>query len=119
MTPAGLRSALGTVPLAGSASPLSPKPLALSLGDPAGVGPEIVVKAWHALRRTGPAFLVVGDHDALAAASPAGSSLLQLIGAPEHAAEIFPDRLPVLDIPLQAPVVAGKPSPAYAAAVIR
>ncbi|MDB5418317.1 MAG: hypothetical protein JWP50_1736, partial [Phenylobacterium sp.] len=24
-------------------------PLALTLGDPAGVGPEIVVKAWNAL----------------------------------------------------------------------
>ena len=119
MSPARPRSSPGIAPGAGSASPLVPKPLALSLGDPAGVGPEIVVKAWNALRKTGPAFLVVGDHDALAAASPGGSSMLQRVGAPDHAAEIFPDRLPVLDLPLQAPVVAGKPSSAYAAAVIR
>lgn len=44
-------------------------PLALSLGDPAGVGPEIVVKAWQALRGSGPAFVVIGDRNVLAAAS--------------------------------------------------
>ena len=53
-------------------------PLAVSLGDPAGVGPEIVVKAWEALRGTGPAFFVIGDHDALAAES----LVLQRITAP-------------------------------------
>ena len=40
---------------------MTPKPLALSLGDPAGIGPEIIVKAWRALRQSGPAFMVVGD----------------------------------------------------------
>ena len=30
-------------------------PLALTLGDPAGVGPEIVVKAWRRLGAEGPA----------------------------------------------------------------
>ncbi|WP_375269580.1 hypothetical protein, partial [Phenylobacterium sp.] len=30
------------------------RPLAISLGDPAGIGPEIVFKAWSALRETGP-----------------------------------------------------------------
>ena len=48
-------------------------PLALTQGDPAGVGPEIVVKAWAALKREGPAFLAVGDHDALASASGSGA----------------------------------------------
>ena len=43
-------------------------PLALSLGDPAGIGPEITVKAWRALREQGPAFMVVGDAQALASA---------------------------------------------------
>lgn len=31
------------------------------MGDPAGVGPEITIKAWAALRETGPAFFVTGD----------------------------------------------------------
>jgi 4-hydroxythreonine-4-phosphate dehydrogenase len=95
------------------------RPLALSLGDPAGIGPEIAVKAWTALRHQGPAFLVVGDHDSLAAASPEGERIIRRVGGPDEALEIFPHSLPVLDLPLQAPVVAGKPSPAYAEAVIR
>ena len=33
---------------------MTPRPLALSLGDPAGIGPEIIVKAWHALRADRP-----------------------------------------------------------------
>ncbi len=42
-------------------------PLALTLGDPAGVGPEIIAKAWRALKDEGPAFVVIGDRDLLAA----------------------------------------------------
>ncbi len=94
-------------------------PLALTLGDPAGIGPEIIVKGWAALRHSGPIFMVVGDHDALAAASSRGGARLRRIGSPDAAADIFPDALPVLDLPLLSPVVAGKPSPAYAPAIIR
>jgi len=94
------------------------KPLALSLGDPAGIGPEITVKAWRALRETGPAFMVVGDFELLAAAA-GGAANLERVTGPAGAASAFPDRLPVLDIPLQANVVSGKADPAHAAAVIR
>ena len=94
-------------------------PLAVTLGDPAGVGPEIVHKAWSALRAEGPAFVVVGDHDMLAAASPRGQAGVQRVGGPGEAAAVFASALPVLDMPLNARVVAGQPSPAYAPAVIR
>ena len=100
--------------------PRRQKPLALSLGDPAGIGPEIVVKAWNALRATGPAFIVVGDRDALASASHGvTSAVVKRVASPDEASAVFPDCLPVLDLPLSAPVVAGKPSSAYANAVIR
>jgi len=94
-------------------------PLAVTLGDPAGIGPEIIVKAWSELRRTGPAFIVVGDFQSLASASASGASILQRATSPAEAAKIFPDALPVLDIPLRAPVVAGRPSPSAAPSVIR
>ncbi|MDB5442456.1 MAG: pdxA [Phenylobacterium sp.] len=94
-------------------------PLALTLGDPAGVGPEIVVKAWNALREAGPAFVVVGDHDALAAASGAGASILKRVVSVATASEVFAGALPVLDLPLRASVVAGQPSAAAAPAIIR
>jgi 4-hydroxythreonine-4-phosphate dehydrogenase len=94
-------------------------PLALSLGDPAGVGPEIVVKAWTALRETGPGFLVIGDYEALASAPGAAGSSLRRVLSPDEAKQAFPDALPVLDLPLQTPVVAGQPSAAAAPAIVR
>lgn len=96
-----------------------PRPLAVTLGDPAGIGPEIIVKAWAALRASGISFVVVGDHDALAAASPARAAAVRRVSAPEEAVELFPDALPVLDSPLLHPVVAGKASVRAAAAVVR
>lgn len=88
-------------------------PLALSLGEPAGVGPEIVAAAWDALKTTGPAFAVIGD-----------AALLRRQGAPvqavadlSEAAAVFPRALPALDRPLPAPVTPGRPDPANAAAV--
>jgi len=98
---------------------VTPKPLALSLGDPAGIGPEIIVKAWRALRDSGPAFMVVGDLEVLNAASAAGAATLQRVTGADEAARVFSKALPVLDLPLQAQVVAGRPDPAYASGVIR
>ncbi len=96
----------------------SSAPLALSLGDPAGIGPEIVVKAWQALRSQGPPFIVIGDHEALASASAKGASILARVGSPQEAARVFAQALPVYDMPLGVPVVAGQPSSAYAAKVV-
>ena len=95
------------------------RPLALTLGDPAGVGPEIVVKAWQALRGEGMSFLAVGDFEALASASSTDASILARITEPGEAPRLFRKALPVLDLPLTAPVVAGQPSPATAPAVIK
>jgi 4-hydroxythreonine-4-phosphate dehydrogenase len=94
-------------------------PLALTLGDPAGVGPEIIVKAWQALRHTGPAFMVVGDFQSLASASAGGASILKAVIAPSEAAACFSDALPVLDLPLRAAVVSGQPSPSAAPAIVQ
>jgi 4-hydroxythreonine-4-phosphate dehydrogenase len=98
---------------------VTPRPLALSLGDPAGIGPEIIVKAWRALRDSGPAFMVIGDLEVLNAASAAGAATLQRVTGAEEAARVFSRALPVLDLPLQAQVVAGRPDPGYAPGVIR
>ena len=100
--------------------PYQTHPLALSLGCPAGVGPEIIAKAWSALRDSGPRFLVVGDHDVLAAAMPMRlNGAVRRVSSPVEAADAFSDALPVIDMPLLSPVVAGKPSPAHSAAIIR
>lgn len=92
-------------------------PLAISLGDPAGVGPEITAKAYAALRSGGPAFIVVGDYDLMSAV--ARGTPVRRVSTPEEAARTFTEALPVLDSPLLAPVVAGHGSPDHAEAVIR
>jgi 4-hydroxythreonine-4-phosphate dehydrogenase len=94
-------------------------PLALTLGDPAGVGPEIVVKAWQELKGSGLPFVVVGDFQSVASASAAGASILRRVTTPEDAPRIFAEALPVLDLPLRAPVVAGQPSSTAAPAIIQ
>jgi 4-hydroxythreonine-4-phosphate dehydrogenase len=98
--------------------PLAPRPLALSLGDPAGIGPEIVVKAWRALKDSGPAFFVVGDHDVLIAAAQ-NSALVRRVGSADEAVGLFSHALPVMDLPLRAPVIAGKPCVDHAETIIR
>jgi len=96
---------------------VTPRPLALSAGDPAGVGAEIIAKAWAALRHDGPTFVVVGDAQLLASAG--GGVKVRTVTGPDEAAGVFAQALPVIDIPLLSPVVSGQPSPAYAPQVIR
>ena len=98
---------------------MTPAPLALSLGDPAGVGPEITARAWAALRETGPAFMVIGDANLMASNSRSGGASVHRVGAPSDVANAFADAIPVLDLPLSEPVVSGQPSRAHAAAIIR
>ncbi|MDP9102507.1 MAG: 4-hydroxythreonine-4-phosphate dehydrogenase PdxA [Pseudomonadota bacterium] len=103
-----------------SAKPTGGNPLALSLGDPAGIGPEIVAKAWTVLRETGPAFVVVGDRDVVAAAMPVRTGgAVRRVSSPLEGAAMFADALPVIDLPLVSPVVSGQASPAHAQAIIR
>ena len=92
-------------------------PLALTLGDPAGIGPEIVVKAWNELRQSGPPFVVVGDYQSVASAS--GATEVRRVLSPVDALAIFESALPVIDLPLKSPVVAGQPSPAAAPSIIQ
>jgi 4-hydroxythreonine-4-phosphate dehydrogenase len=96
---------------------VKPRPLALSAGDPAGVGAEIIAKAWRALRHDGPSFVVVGDAQLLASAG--GGVKVRTVTGPDEALGVFAEALPVIDIPLLSPVISGQPSPTYAPQVIR
>jgi 4-hydroxythreonine-4-phosphate dehydrogenase len=73
------------------------RPLAVTLGDPAGIGPEIAAKAWGALRTTGPHFFVTAPLAPIAQAlSLAGLPPPAAIAAASEAAQCFPNALPVL-----------------------
>lgn len=91
---------------------MSAAPLVLSLGEPAGVGPEIIAKAWTATHTEAP-FAVIGDAGLLSAQ---GVPVAE-ISAPSDAAAVFGRALPVLHHPLPAPVDSGRPDAANAGAV--
>ncbi|RGP41153.1 4-hydroxythreonine-4-phosphate dehydrogenase [Altererythrobacter insulae] len=78
-----------------------PRPLAISLGDPAGIGPEIITRAWLARskERFGP-FAVIGGASVLrSAAEMLGVDCpVQQIDALADAAQVFDAALPVLNV---------------------
>jgi len=86
--------------------------LALTMGDPAGIGGELTVSAWRALRHSGPAFTAIDD--------PARFSgvPVRAVASLAEAAAVFPDALPILPQALAAAPVPGRPDPANAAATI-
>jgi 4-hydroxythreonine-4-phosphate dehydrogenase len=96
-------------------------PLALTIGEPAGIGGEITLKAWLARSAAGlPPFFILDDPQRLAhIAAVLGLSVpIHPIAAPEEAALAFARALPVLPVTLPRPAVPGKPDSSNAAAVI-
>jgi 4-hydroxythreonine-4-phosphate dehydrogenase len=79
--------------------------LALTMGDPAGIGPEITLAAWRALRDELP-FVLLGD-----------AALGRAVGSVAEAGVVFADVLPVLPVALAVPPTPGRPDPANAGAV--
>lgn len=89
-----------------------PKPVALSCGEPAGIGSEIALKAWQALR-TEEVFFWMGDPAHL----PAGAHY-EIIDTPEVAAQVMKDALPVLAFDFPDPVQFGQPNSKHAPFVV-
>jgi 4-hydroxythreonine-4-phosphate dehydrogenase len=91
------------------------------MGDPAGVGPEIVVKAWAQRRPSAlPAFFALGDPGVYerAFAQLGMPPAVSVIRAPSAAAAVFSESLPVLSVPLAARETPGRPDSANAPPVI-
>jgi 4-hydroxythreonine-4-phosphate dehydrogenase len=96
-------------------------PLVLTIGEPAGIGGEIALKAWRAREAEHlPPFFVLDVPERLKelAASLRLDVPLRAIAAPEEATAIFPSALPVLPIALPERVVPGKLNSGNAPAVI-
>ncbi len=96
----------------------TPAPLALTMGDPAGIGGELTLRVWAALRASGPAFLAIDNSDRLLALAErlALDVPLRSVAEPGEAV-CFPDALPILRIPLAAEPEPGRPDPANGSAV--
>jgi 4-hydroxythreonine-4-phosphate dehydrogenase len=96
------------------------RPLALTMGDPAGIGGELTLRAWLALRARGPAFLALDDPARLAGLAHGLGLPVPLVEItdPAAAAGHFSAALPVLPIRLAEPAVPGQPNPANATAIV-
>jgi 4-hydroxythreonine-4-phosphate dehydrogenase len=93
-------------------------PLAMTMGDPAGVGPLIAWRAWERREPGQRPFYVIASDEVMAAARPAGGAhTIAIISAPEDAARDFGDALPVLPIDCPTPRP-GQPDIATAPAII-
>lgn len=84
------------------------EPLAVALGDPAGIGPEITAKAWERREAEAlPPFFAVGAPEALRAV---WDGPIQVVSAPDEAARCFAAALPVLRIDAAGATVPGEPT---------
>ena len=94
--------------------------IAVTLGEPAGIGPDIVLAAYQALKAAAPAFFVIGDARTLTerARLMGLAVMVECIDAPTAAAGVFPYALPVLDRPLAGSATPGQPEASAAATVI-
>lgn len=94
--------------------------LALTMGDPAGIGPDLTLVAWRDREKLRlPAFFMLGDPHMLGArAKTLGLDIPFVETTPERAASDFAHALPVLPVPLKAPAHPGEPDSANAGAVI-
>jgi 4-hydroxythreonine-4-phosphate dehydrogenase len=99
----------------------SRRALALTMGDPAGVGLDVTLLAWRDRAAIGlPPFALYADPDAVAKRARALAIPVKLAVSEDvsTAAGAFADRLPVRPIALGAPVVAGRTDGANAGAII-
>ena len=95
-------------------------PLALTQGDPAGIGPELSLRAWHERREHAlPVFACLANPDQLArTADRLGWPIPIRECGWEEAASVFSEALPVIPLAQAVDVAPGKPDPASAAATI-
>ncbi|WP_336763184.1 4-hydroxythreonine-4-phosphate dehydrogenase PdxA [Asaia sp. VD9] len=86
---------------------------ALTMGDPAGIGPDLTIKAWETLRGRNEAFLWIGDPALLEGRAP-----FAVVENVDQALAVFDEALPVLPCLLPGKVIPGQPDTAMAGAVI-
>lgn len=101
---------------------MSVLPLAVTMGEPAGISGEISLMAWQDLRgRDKPhSFFVIDDADRLKALarSTGIDTPVAEIATPEDANALFSKALPVLPHDVPRPVAAGSPDSANGSAVV-
>ena len=93
-------------------SRLPDSPLAISLGDPAGIGPEVIAKCWDNRAAFDlPPFVAIGDPRSVAAV---WDGPIEIVDSPRDADAAFDVGLPLIQLNAAASDVPGHPSVAGA-----
>jgi 4-hydroxythreonine-4-phosphate dehydrogenase len=93
-------------------SRLSDPPLAISLGDPAGIGPEVIAKCWDNRSAFGlPPFVAIGDPRSVAAV---WDGPIEIVADPRETDAAFDYGLPLIQVPAAQADLPGHPSVAGA-----
>lgn len=96
------------------------KPLAVSMGDPAGIGLELAARVWAERDETTPPFFLVGDPDALVRAARRAAipePILKIAKTADQAVARI-DALTVVPVPLEVEEAPGEPESLNAEAVV-
>lgn len=89
-------------------APVLAAPLAVPMGDPAGIGPEILTRAWDMRDAEGlPAFFAIGDRRALAAV---WNGPIETLDDPREALDVFPRALPLVQVDDPGAIEPGQPN---------
>lgn len=101
--------------------PLNLPPLAVTMGDPAGIGPDITLQAWHQTHERGHPFFYIGDASHLSQrANQLGLSIsVQKINHPCDCVSVFRRALPVLHMDITNTNACGTACPENAPAIIQ
>ena len=94
-------------------------PLAMTMGDPAGIGPELALAAWRDRAMSAPFFVFAAPGILAAAARRAGFATPVIETDPAGAAAAFSNGLPVVALKSAVEDAPGRPTAANAAATIK
>ena len=98
---------------------MSSAPLALTMGDPAGIGLEIALHAWRDGASLTSPFFLLADPEAVERVDRAlGWATPLETTTPEGAAEVFGRAVPIVPLEARADVAPGQPDPAAAPAIL-
>ncbi len=93
-------------------------PLAITMGEPAGIGPELVTRIWHKRFELNlPPFVYVGATEALFRYD--SSIKIQPINNPTRLIECSENTLPVIEVATPAPIIPGSLDTVNGPAVIK
>src|ERR1700687_990648 len=97
-----------------------PRPLALTFGEPAGIGPDLTIALWRRrIELDLPPFYIIADREFLARRALHLAPRIPLApSAPRDGEAIFPPALPVVDVGVNVTAAPGRPDASSAPAAI-